>query len=178
MNYRRPSLIILLFIYPHSLECWKRSQYRSSKPNWVLPLRWSQYLDLVSRWCQWVNLLPHSLSHSLKQSRSSRQNNILKQISPHIIVTLHNWVIAVLLHSFKLVACMVGLEQYLWASESLVSYKNLPPVWQFVVLLTSMRLVSFLHGCIEVSHHITHLLLNVSDYFQFSSSCKRVTSLS
>ena len=69
------------------------------------------------------------------------------------------------------------MEHYLSSSEPLVSNQDLSAIWELVVLLAGMGCLGLLDGLVEVVDDVAHLFLDVSDDFQLSIGCERVTSL-
>ena len=89
-------LVVFLLGNPHSLESGERCKDGSSEPDWVFTFWRSQYLNSIVCWRQSVHFVPHSFGHTLKESWSSTEDNIGKQVLSNILVTLHHWIETVL----------------------------------------------------------------------------------
>ena len=74
------ALIVFLLGDPHLLEGGEGRQDRSSNPDGVFPLRWSDDLDLHGGWCKRSELLGHSLTNASKHGGTSRQDDIAVEI--------------------------------------------------------------------------------------------------
>ena len=124
-----------------------------------------------------MDLLPHSLTHAVKQSGSATKNDILEQVLADVHVTLLHGVIAVLVDALDVEASDLRMEHYLGGSESFVSDQDLPAVWKLVVLLAGVRSLGLLDGLVEVVDDIAHFFLDFSHDLELSLSSELITSL-
>merc|ERR1711997_1073748 len=86
VDNRWAALIILLLGDPHLLEGGEGSKDGSSDPDRVLPLWWSNDLDLDGGWCKGSDLLLHTVSNSrvhgeLTSSKIKTHNSMGKGIA-------------------------------------------------------------------------------------------------
>jgi len=70
------ALIILLLGDPHLLEGGEGSQDGSSDPDGVLPLWWSNDLDLDGGWCKGGDFLLHTVSNTRVHCGASRHDSV------------------------------------------------------------------------------------------------------
>merc|ERR1719430_1087774 len=87
------AVILLLLGDPHLLESGERSQDGSSDPDRVLPLRWSNDLDLDGGWSQSSDLLLHTVSNARVHGGASRHDSVGIQVLPDVNIALHDGVV-------------------------------------------------------------------------------------
>lgn len=124
-----------------------------------------------------MDLLPHSLTHAVEKSGTSRQDNVLEEVLSNVLIAFLNRVVAVLMDTFKVKSSLLGVEHYFSSSESLVTNEDLSAVREFIVLFASMAILSIFNSGVKVVDDIAHLLLDVSDDFELSVGCETVTTL-
>ena len=82
------------------------------------------------------------------------------------------------MNAFRFHAQERGLEQWLWASESLVIDGHHLTIWKLVALLQAGALGSGLHLLLKVQGDVAQLLLDVTDDFTLSGGGEGVATLS
>jgi len=87
------ALIVLLLGDPHLLEGGEGSQNGSSDPDGVLPLWWSNDLDLDGGWSKSGNLLLHTVSNTRVHGGASRHDSVGIQILTDVNIALHDGVV-------------------------------------------------------------------------------------
>ena len=124
-----------------------------------------------------MNLLPHSLAHTVKQGGASREDNVLEKVLADVLIALLHGVVTVFVDSLKVEAGLLGVEHYFGGSEALIADQNLSAIGEFVVLLTSVGVFGILDSSVEVVDNITHLLLDVSHDLKLSVGSERIATL-
>jgi len=89
----RARLIILLLGDPHLLEGGEGGKNGSSNPYRVLPLRWSNDLDLDGGGSKGSDFLLHAVSNTRVHGCASRQNSVGIEVFPDVNITLHDGVV-------------------------------------------------------------------------------------
>jgi len=135
VNDGRAGLIILLLADPHLLEGGERGEDGTTDPDGILPLRWSNDLDLHRGWSEGCDLLLHTISNTWEHGGTSGEDSVGVQILTDINIALHDAVVGGLVDTGGLHAEEGWLEHRLWATESLVSDGDDLPVWELVALL-------------------------------------------
>merc|ERR1739838_133247 len=105
----------------HMVEKVERGQDGSSDPAGVFPLWWGDDLDLHGWWGEGGDLLLHAVSDTWEHGGSSGQNGVGVQVLSDIDVAVHDAVVGALVDSSGFHSEEGGLEQDLWAAESLSS---------------------------------------------------------
>ena len=121
VNNRRSTLIILLLGDSHLLEGGERSKDGSSNPDRVLPLWWSNDLDLYGGWGKGGYLLLHTVSNTRVHGGASRHDSVGIQVLTDINIALHDGVVGGLVDAAGLHSQEAGLEEGLGAPEPLVA---------------------------------------------------------
>merc|ERR1719179_84328 len=171
------TLVVLLLGDPHLLEGGEGSKDGSSDPDGVLPLWWSNDLDLDGGWGKSGDLLPHSVGNTGVHGGASGHDGVGIEILSDINIALHDGVVGGLVDSASLHSEEGWLEESLWASESLVSNGDDLSVGKLIGLLKGGGGSSGGHLLLEVKGNIAELLLDVTDDLTLSSGGERVASL-
>jgi len=114
-------LIVLLLGDPHLLEGGQGSQDGSTDPYGVLPLWWSNDLDLNGGWSQGSDLLLHPVSNTRVHGGTTGQDSVGIQILTDIDVTFHDGVVCAFVDTSRFTSQERGLEESLRASETFIS---------------------------------------------------------
>merc|ERR1712018_986455 len=93
MNNGRSTLIILLLGNPHLLEGGEGSKDGSSNPDRVLPLWWSNDLDLDGGRSKGSDLLLHTVSNTWVHGGASRHDSVGIQVLTDVNIALHDGVV-------------------------------------------------------------------------------------
>merc|ERR1719508_489180 len=115
------ALIILLLGDPHLLEGGEGSKDGSSDPDRVLPLWWSNDLDLDGGWGESSDLLLHTISNTRVHGGASGHDSVGIQVLTDVNITLHDGVVGGLMDATGLHSKEGRLEQSLGATESLIA---------------------------------------------------------
>merc|ERR1712106_373473 len=115
------ALIVLLLGDPHLLEGGEGSQDGSSDPDGVLPLWWSNDLDLDGGWSKSSDLLLHTVSNTRVHGGASRHDSVGVQVLTDVNITLHDGVEGSLMDATGFHSKEGRLEQSLGATESLIA---------------------------------------------------------
>ena len=91
------TLIILLLGDPHLMEGREGSKDGSSNPDRVLPLWWSNDLDLDCGRCKCSDLLLHAISNTRVHGGAARHDCVSIKIFPHVNITLHDGIVSCLM---------------------------------------------------------------------------------
>merc|ERR1712109_442729 len=172
------ALVVLLLGDPHLLEGGEGSQDGASDPDRVLPLWWSNNLDLHGGGSERRDLLLHPVSNAWVHCGASRQHSVGVQVLPDVHVALHDRVVGGLMDTTRLHAQEAGLEESLGAPEPLVADGDHLAVGQLVGLLQRAGGGGRGHLLLEIKGNITEFLLDVSDDLPLSSGGEAVSSLS
>ena len=119
----------------------------------------------------------HSI-HTGPGQAHTRQDDVAVEVLADVDVALHDRVIGELVHTGRLLADQVGLEEHLRATEALVADSDDLAVGQLVVLLEGGRLGGELHLGVEVQRDVAELLLDVTDDFTLGGGGESITTLS
>jgi len=117
------------------LEGGERGEDGSSDPYGVFALWGSNDLDLHGGWGEGSELLLHSVSNTGEHGASSGADDVSVEVLSDINVALHDRVVGGLVDSCSLHSEERGLEEGLWATESLVSDGDDLSVGKLVALL-------------------------------------------
>merc|ERR1719154_83785 len=172
------ALIVLLLGDPHLLEGGKRSKDGSSDPDRVLPLWWSNDLDLNGGWSKSSDLLPHTVSNTRVHGGASRHDSVGIQVLTDVNITFHDGVVGGLMDATGFHSQERRLEESLWATETFISNGDDLSVGKLIRLLKGGRGSSSGHFLFKVKSNIAELLLDVTDNFTLSSGGERVATLS
>merc|ERR1719154_546347 len=172
------ALIVLLLGDPHLLEGGKRSKDGSSDPDRVLPLWWSNDLDLNGGWSKSSDLLLHTVSNTRVHGGASRHDSVGIEIFTDVNIALHDGVVGGLVDATGFHSKEGRLEESLWATETLISNGDDLAVGKFIRLLKGGGGSSSGHLLLEVKSNIAELLLDVTDNLTLSSGGERVATLS
>jgi hypothetical protein len=115
-----------------------------------------------------MDFLPHSFSHSVEQSGTTTEDNILEKIFSYVDITFLHGVIAIFMDTFKIKSSFLWFEHYFSCLESLISDQDFTAIWKFIILFASVRVLSFFNSCIKIVDDIAHFFFNVPDNFNFS----------
>ena len=127
-----------------------------------------------------MDLLPHSFSHTIEEGGATTQDNVLEKVLADVHVALLYGVVTVLVDTLNLFVFLTGLgwvEHDFSCAEPLVANKDLSSIWQLVVLLAGVGVLSFLECVLVVIDHIAHLFLDVPHYLLLGLGGERVASL-
>ena len=170
-------LVVLLLGDPHGLEGGEGGQDGASDPDGVLPLWWSDDLDLHGVGGKGGDLLLHAVSNAGVHGGTTGQNNVGVEVLPDVDVALHDGVVGGLVDANRLKTQELGLEESLWAPEPLVADSDHLAVGKLIGLLQRCGGGSGLHLLLEVKCDIAELLLDVTDDLPFSSGGEGVAPL-
>ena len=115
------ALIILLLGDPHLLEGGEGSKDGSSDPDRVLPLWWSNDLDLDGGWGKSGDLLLHTVSNTGVHGGASGHDGVGVQILTDVNIALHDGVVGGLVDPTGFHAKEGRLEESLRAAEALIA---------------------------------------------------------
>merc|ERR1719154_858969 len=172
------ALIVLLLGDPHLLESGQRSKDGSSDPDRVLPLWWSNDLDLNGGWSKSSDLLLHTVSNTRVHGGASRHDSVGIQVLTDVNITLHDGVVGGLMDATGFHSQEGRLEESLRATETFVSNGDDLSVGKLIRLLKGGGGSSSGHFLFKVKSNIAELLLDVTDNFTLSSGGERVATLS
>merc|ERR1712203_285037 len=171
------ALVILLLGDPHLLEGGEGGQDGSSNPDRVLPLWWSNDLDLGGGWSQGSNLLLHPVGNTRVHGGATRHDSVGIQVLPDVNITLHDGVVGGLMDTARLHTQERGLEEGLWGTESFIANGDDLAIGQFIGFLQGGGGSGSCHFLFEVKSNVAELFLDVTDNFTLSGGGERVTSL-
>ena len=114
-------LIILLLGDPHLLEGGEGSQDGASNPDRVLPLWWSNDLDLDGGRSKGSDLLLHPVSNTRVHGGASRHDSVGIQVLTDVNIALHDGVVGGLVDATGFHSKEGRLEESLWATEPLIT---------------------------------------------------------
>merc|ERR1719374_258076 len=178
VNNGRSTLIILLLGDPHLLEGGERSKDGSSDPDRVLPLWWSNDLDLDGGRSKSSDLLLHPVSNTRVHGGASRHDCVGIEILTDINIALHDGVVGGLVDAAGFHSKEGRLEESLRATETLIANGDDLAVGEFIRLLKGGGGSSSGHLLLEVKGNIAELLLDVTDNLALSSGGEGVATLS
>merc|ERR1712012_679786 len=95
-------LVVLLLGDPHGLEGGEGGQDGASDPDGVLPLWWSNDLDLQGVGGKGGDLLLHTVSDAGVHGGTTGQNNVGVEVLPDVDVALHDGVVGGLVDANRL----------------------------------------------------------------------------
>jgi len=170
--------VVFLLGYPHALESGKRRQDGATDPYGVLSLRWSNDLDLKSRWGEGSDFLLHSVGNTWVHGGATRHNNVSEEILADINVASHDRVVDNLMDTNGFHTKEGWLEERFWGSEALITDGDDLTVGKFVRLVERRGSSSNVHLRFEVKSNVGKLFLDVLDDFTFSSGGEGVATLS
>merc|ERR1712121_530986 len=172
------ALIILLLGDPHLLEGGEGGKDGSSDPDRVLPLWWSNDLDLDGGWSKSSDFLLHTVSNTRVHGGASRHDSVGIEILTDVNIALHNGVVGGLVDSTGFHSKEGWLEESLWAAETLIADGDDLAVGKFIRLLKGGGGSGSGHLLLEVKGNIAELLLDVTDNLTLSSGGEGVATLS
>merc|ERR1719154_148876 len=172
------ALIVLLLGDPHLLEGGKRSKDGSSDPDRVLPLWWSNDLDLNGGWSKSSDLLLHTVSNTRVHGGASRHDSVGIEIFTDVNIALHDGVVGGLMDATGFHSQEGRLEESLWATETLISNGDDLAIGKLIRLLKGGGGSSSGHLLLKVKGNIVELLLDVTNNLALSSGGERVATLS
>merc|ERR1719184_38739 len=171
------ALIILLLGDPHLLEGGERGEDGSSDPDRVLPLWWSNDLDLDGGWSKSSDFLLHTVSNTRVHGGASRHDSVGVEILTDVNIALHDGVISGLMDATGFHSKEGRLEESLRATETFIANGDDLAVGKFIRLLKGGG-CSSRHLLFEVKGNIAELLLDVTDNLTLSSGGEGVATLS
>merc|ERR1711894_421544 len=171
------ALIVLLLGDPHLLEGGEGSKDGSSDPDRVLPLWWSNDLDLDGGWSKGGDFLLHTVSNTRVHSGASGHDSVGIQILTDVNIALHDGVVGGLVDAAGFHAKEGRLEKSLRAAETLIANGDDLAIGKLIRLLKGGGGSSSGHFLLEVKGDIAELLLDVTDNLAFSSGGEGVATL-
>merc|ERR1719320_2097083 len=129
------ALIILLLGNPHLLKGGEGGQDGSSDPDGVLPLWWSNDLDLDGGWSKGSDFLLHTVSNTRVHGGASRHDGVGIKILTDVNIALHDGVVGGLVDATGFHSKEGRLEESLRAAETLVANGDDLAVGKFIILL-------------------------------------------
>merc|ERR1711894_644196 len=172
------ALIILLLGDPHLLEGGEGSKDGSSDPDRVLPLWWSNDLDLDGGWSKGGDLLLHTVSNTGGHGGASGHDSVGIQVLTDVNIALHDGVVGGLMDATGFHSKEGRLEESLRATETFIANGDNLAVGKFIRLLKGGGCSSSGHLLFEVKGNIAELLLDVTDNLTLSSGGEGVATLS
>merc|ERR1719418_370750 len=172
------ALIILLLGDPHLLEGGERGKDGSSDPDRVLPLWWSNDLDLDGRRSKSGDFLLHTVSNTRVHGGASRHDSVGIEILPDVNIALHDGVVGGLMDTAGFHSQEGRLEEGFGGTEPLVANGDDLAIGKLIRFLKGGGGSSGGHLLLEVKGDIAELLLDVTDNLTLSSGGERVTALS
>merc|ERR1712117_575899 len=171
------ALVVLLLGDPHLLEGGQGRQDGSSDPDGVLPLRWSNDLDLDGGGSKGSDLLLHTVSNTRVHGGATRHDSVGVQVLPDVNIALHDGVVGGLVDAAGLHTKEGRLEEGLRGTEPLIADGDDLAVGKLIGLLKGGGGSSGGHFLLEVEGNIAELLLDVTDNLALSSGGERVAPL-
>merc|ERR1711905_25570 len=171
------ALIVLLLGDPHLLEGGEGGKDGSSDPDRVLPLWWSNDLDLDGGWSKGSDFLLHTVSNTGVHGGASRHDSVGIEVLTDVNIALHDGVVGGLMDAAGFHSEEGWLEESLWAAETLIANGDDLAVGKLIGLLEGGGSSSGGHLLLEVKGNIAQLLLDVTDNLALSSGGERVASL-
>merc|ERR1719340_69659 len=172
------ALIIFLLGDPHLLEGGEGSKDGSSDPDRVLPLWWSNDLDLDGGWSKGSDLLLHTVSNTGVHGGASGHDSVGIQVLTDVNIALHDGVVGGLMDAAGFHSKEGRLEESLRAAETLIANGDDLAVRKLIRLLKGGGGSSSRHLLLKVKGNIAELLLDVTDNLTLSSGGERVATLS
>merc|ERR1712117_779314 len=115
------ALIVFLLGDPHLLEGGEGSKDGSSDPDGVLPLWWSNDLDLDGGRSKGGDLLLHTVSNTRVHGGASRHDGVGVQVLTDVNIALHDGVVGGLMDAAGFHSEEGRLEESLWAAATLIA---------------------------------------------------------
>merc|ERR1712226_915870 len=171
------TLIILLLGDPHLLEGGEGSKDGSSNPDRVLPLWWSNDLDLDGGWGKGGDLLLHTVSNTRVHGGASGHDSVGIQVLTDVNIALHDGVVGGFVDATGFHSKEGRLEESLWAAETLIANGDDLAVGKLIRLLKGGGGSSSGHFLLEVKGNIAELLLDVTDNLTLSGGGEGVATL-
>merc|ERR1712223_474031 len=172
------ALIVLLLGDPHLLEGGEGGKDGSSDPDRVLPLWWSNDLDLDGGWSKSSDFLLHTVSNTRVRGGASRHDSVGIEILTDVNIALHDGVVGGLMDAAGFHSKEGRLEESLRAAETLIANGDDLAVRKLIRLLKGGGGSGSGHLLLEVKGNIAELLLYVTDNLTLSSGGERVATLS
>merc|ERR1712215_244611 len=172
------ALIILLLGDPHLLEGGEGSKDGSSDPDRVLPLWWSNDLDLDGGWSKSSDFLLHPVSNTRVHGGASRHDSVGIQILTDVNIALHDGIIGGLMDATGFHSKEGRLEESLRATETFIANGDNLAVRKFIGLFKGGGGSSSRHFLFKVKSNIAKLLLDITDNLTLSSSGKGIATFS
>merc|ERR1711970_201195 len=129
------ALIIFLLGDPHLLEGGEGGEDGSSDPDGVLPLWWSDDLDLDGGGSKGGDFLPHTVSNTGVHSGASGHDSVGIEILTDVNIALHDGVVGGLMDAAGFHSEEGRLKESLWAAETLIANGDNLAVGKFIRLL-------------------------------------------
>merc|ERR1719233_1914973 len=148
----------------------------SSNPDRVLPLWWSNDLNLDGGWSKGSDLLLHTVSNTRVHSGASRHDSVGIQVLTDVNIALHDGVVSGLVDAAGFHSEEGRLEESLWAAETLIANGDDLAVGKLIRLLKGGGGSSSGHLLLEVESNIAELLLDVTDNLTLSSGGEGVAT--
>merc|ERR1719214_120868 len=171
------ALVVLLLGDPHLLEGGEGGQDGSSDPDGVLPLWWSDDLDLHGGGGKSGDLLLHPVGNTGVHGGASGEDGVGVQVLPDVNIALHDGVVGGLVDTAGLHAEEGRLEESLGAPEPLVADGDDLTVGKLVGLLEGSGGSGGGHLLLEVQGDVAELLLDVTDDLALSGGGEGVATL-
>merc|ERR1711894_589403 len=171
------ALIILLLGDPHLLEGGEGSMDGSSDPDRVLPLWWSNDLDLDGGWSKGSDLLLHTVSNTRVHGGASGHDSVSIQVLTDVNIALHDGVVGGFVDATGFHSKEGRLEESLRAAETFIANGDDLAVGKLIRLLKGGGGSSSGHLLLEVKGNIAELLLDVTDNLALSSGGEGVATL-
>merc|ERR1719312_1791947 len=150
----------------------------SSDPDGVLPLWWSNDLDLDGGWCKGGDFLLHTVSNTRVHGGASGHDSVGIQVLTDVNIALHDGVVGGLVDATGFHSKEGRLEESLRAAETLIANGYDLSVRKFIGLLKGGGGSGSGHFLLEVKGNIAELLLDVTDNLTLSSGGEGVATLS
>merc|ERR1719228_422759 len=171
------ALIVLLLGDPHLLEGGERGKDGSSDPDRVLPLWWSNDLDLDGGWSKGGDFLLHTVSNTGVHGGASGHDGVGVQVLTDVNIALHDGVVGGLVDAASFHSKEGRLEESLRAAETLIANGDDLVVGKLIRFLKGGGGSSSGHLLLEVKSNIAELLLDVTDNLALSSGGEGVATL-
>merc|ERR1719477_536521 len=171
------TLIILLLGDPHLLEGGERSKDGSSNPDRVLPLWWSNDLDLDGGRSKCSDLLLHTVSNTRVHGGASRHDSVGIEILTDVNIALHDGVVSGLMDATGFHSKEGRLEESLWATEPLITNGDNLTIRKLIRLLKRGGGCSSGHLLFKIQSNIAQFLLDVTNNLTLSGGSEGVATL-